>query len=129
MRKLLVASVVLLELTGCVGLMMENRYMDKAAEPVPPGYSGAWTGTIGNYLSTIKLNPDGTGLVCNSWHTHNSVERLKYSAGAIYPQSGGSLNIQVTGNQMTGKLAGAGTYRFVKDDDMIESAPYCQKNM
>lgn len=117
-----------LMLTGCVG-MTENRYMDQVSQPPPPSYLGPWTGNIGNYLSTLILNEDGTGLLCNAWHTHNSVERVKFSGGSIYPQSGGEMKITASGNSMTGSLPFAGDFRFVKDIGLKEAAPYCQDKL
>jgi hypothetical protein len=117
-----------LTLSGCAGLT-ENRYIDQPVEAPPAAYIGPWTGTIGNYLSTLVLNGDGTGRLCSAWHTYNSVERVKFSGGSVYPQSGGEMKVAVAGSQMTGSLPFAGDFRFIRDTELREAASYCQDNL
>lgn len=127
MQKIAIGLIAIISLSGCISPILKNNYMETTKEVPPEKYLGAWTGTIGNYLSTFKINPDGSGLICNSWHTHNSVERIKYNKDAIHPQSGGSLNIKFDGDKLIGKSPTfiSDTYIFLKDNDLKEAAPYC----
>jgi len=127
MKKNLLVITLLASITGCTSLTPQNNYMEISRETPPAIYIGTWTGTIGHYLSTFKINSDGSGIMCNSWHKHNSVERIKFNAGSIYPQSGSSINLSPQDNTLIGKIDsfGSGTYIFVRDDKLDEAAPYC----
>lgn len=92
MKRLFLAGVVGLALVGCVSpatQMINNKFLD--VETTPPEFSGMWTAAIGAGLSTIKLNQDGTGVMCEDNGQSANVYQLRNAGNLIYAQNGMSL--------------------------------------
>lgn len=135
--KLKISSVVLLAgliLTGCMApyeAMRANNYSKVQPEPPPPEILGAWTGTSGPYLVTIKLGPDGRGLLCASWHANESVNNVKYFGGALYLPDGMRIAVGAEGGQLVGQYdqRGMEPIRFYPDLKLVEASPYCKEKL
>jgi hypothetical protein len=111
--------------------LLNNRYMERRQETVPVGVAGDWTGTMGPYLVTVRLAADGTGLMCSSYNTNNTVINLKYAAGVLYFQDGTRMEIAKVGETLAGKTPyfGSATTKLYPDMGLSQAAPYCKKAM
>ena len=86
---LVAASLVL---GGCVSpatQMINNKFLD--VEVTPPENTGIWTTAAAGGLSSIKLNQDGTGMMCEDNGHSVNVYQLRNSNNLIYVQNGMSL--------------------------------------
>lgn len=124
----------LLALGGCAmptGDMMDNKYMERIAEPAPAGMAGDWTGTMGPYLMSLRIGSNGAGVMCSAYNTNNSVNNLKYSAGNLYFQDGTRMAAQLSGENLIGTSPyfGSSTTKLYKDPGFKQAAPYCSKNL
>jgi hypothetical protein len=124
----------LLALGGCAmptGDMMDNKYMERTAEPVPAGVAGDWTGTMGPYLLSMRIGSNGAGVMCSAYHTNNAVMNLKYSGGTLYFQDGTRLPIQPAGDNLVGTSPyfGSAKTTLYKDQGFAQAAPYCRNNL
>lgn len=91
MKKLLLLALTVC-LVGCVSpatQMINNKYLDVSA--TPPEAVGVWTASVGGGLSSIKLNQDGTGVLCEDNGNTVNVYQLRNSENLIYAQNGMSL--------------------------------------
>ena len=121
-------------LTACVmptDDMMNNRYLDIEAAPIPSNQTGFWTGTSGPYMTTLLLHKDGTGLSCSSWQTNNSLSRVKVSEGTIYFQDGARLHISGGGDEIVAKApyTFSQTINYRPDPALEHAAPYCSTQL
>lgn len=92
MKSLLVAGVLSFGLVGCVTpvtQMLDNKFLD--VEITYPEVFGIWTTAAGGGLSTIKLNQDGTGVMCEDNGHSVNIYQLRNSNNLIYVQNGMSL--------------------------------------
>lgn len=93
MKKLLLI-LPFLALGGCVtpiDQMINNKFSD--VEPTKPQVAGIWTTSVGPSLSTIKLNEDGNGLLCEDSSGYVSLNKVKYSDGKLFAQNGMILKV------------------------------------
>ncbi|WP_151820819.1 J517_1871 family lipoprotein [Acinetobacter soli] len=93
MKKIILLSLATL-LSGCVTpvtQMMNNKFSD--IEPTKPEATGIWTTSVGPGLSTIKLNEDGNGILCEDTSGHLNLNKLKYSNGQLFSQNGMILKV------------------------------------
>ena len=94
MKKILSLIATSLALVACVSPateMINNSFLDVKA--TQPQVSGVWTAAVGPGLSTIKLNQDGSGLMCESTGSQTSILKIKHSNGKLFIQSGATLTI------------------------------------
>lgn len=137
MRTKLVAMLACAALTGCAafddpyGLNRDNRFAEVAPEAPPPSYVGTWTGGTSLYLTTMRLQADGRGLLCSSMHTRESVGNVKYHSGMLYTQSGDRLTIRRDGDVLVIGFEDPSlpSYRLVPDPNLVEASPYCKSAM
>lgn len=134
MKKILICLSIAISLSGCVtpsGDMLNNKFGN--ATPVAQKYTGFWTGQIGPYTSTIKLNPDGTGYSCESMGNNqtNHFVKIKVDNQYIYFSNGGRFKLlSISGENIDVQniYMGMNTkYTFKKDDNLSNAAPYCEK--
>lgn len=93
MKKLLLI-LPFLALGGCVTpttQMLDNNFSE--VQPKAPSAAGIWTVSIGPGISTIKLEIDGTGVLCEDTSGHVVLNKIKYSDNMIYVQNGMTLKI------------------------------------
>ena len=121
-------------LAGCAmptSDLLDNQYMARVAEPVPAGTAGEWTGTMGPYLMSLRIEASGAGIVCSSYNTTNTVGNLKYSGGNLYFQDGTRAEIRPAGDTLalTSPYFGKSRSTFYRDPGLAQAAPYCKRNM
>lgn len=135
MKKLITccAGIFAIVLTGCqspVDDMMNNNFVTIKPEPIPRGLAGTWSGSMGPYLVSMKWQADGHGLYCYSYGTADVLEKLKFSAGVIYNQSGTKLELKESKPEsitvFTPYFVGD-SYILYSDPDYRNASPYCAK--
>lgn len=122
-------------LAGCAAspyqYMVDNRYGEIEPMPAPAALIGTWTGTNGPYLLTIRVNADGRGLTCASWHKHESVNNLKYADGRLYFPDGMELTMNAQGGRLmaTYDQKGMAPMHLRPDPNLVEASPYCKDKL
>lgn len=95
MKKIILLGVVVL-LGGCVTSstqMINNKFSE--VQPSTPSVSGIWTISIGSSISTIKLDSDGNGILCDDTNEHVVFNKVKYANNMIYIQNGMTLELKL----------------------------------
>lgn len=109
-----------------------NNFPAVQVIPVPPALVGAWSGSMGPYLTTLKLDPSGVGLMCTSWNGRDSVSRLKYDGNQLRMQDGSRLNIVSSNDQkmhVEAPYFGGANYTMYRDDQLVSASPYCAQQL
>lgn len=131
MKKLLIASTLgfIATLSGCA---MNNDLLSgqfSAIAPKSTDLSGYWSGNGGPWLVTIKINSDGTGLMCQSYNGKDMLDKIKVVDDVIYNQN--NLKLKVT-SKASDKLVlkadyymGA-TFNFTPDPLLKNASLYCE---
>ncbi|EEY78129.1 hypothetical protein HMPREF0012_00998 [Acinetobacter calcoaceticus RUH2202] len=95
MKKIFALSLFLL-LSGCVTpatQMVNNKFSE--IQPSTPSVSGVWTVSISPGISTIKLDSDGNGILCDDTNGHVVFNKVKYANNMIYIQNGMTLEVKL----------------------------------
>ncbi|MHC3123897.1 J517_1871 family lipoprotein [Acinetobacter sp. GN11] len=95
MKKIILLGVVVL-FGGCVTpatQMINNKFSE--VQPSIPSVSGIWTISIGPSISTIKLDSDGNGILCDDTSGHVVFNKVKYANNMIYIQNGMALEVKL----------------------------------
>jgi hypothetical protein len=95
MKKIILLGVVVL-FGGCVTpatQMINNKFSE--VQPSIPSVSGIWTISIGPSISTIKLDSDGNGILCDDTNGHVVFNKVKYVNNMIYIQNGMTLEVKL----------------------------------
>lgn len=95
MQKIIALSLVFL-LSGCISpttQMVNNKFSQM--QPTTPSVSGIWTISIGPSISTIKLDSDGNGILCDDTNGHVVFNKVKYANNMIYIQNGMVLEVKL----------------------------------
>lgn len=95
MKKIILLGVVVL-LGGCVTpatQMINNKFSE--VQPSIPSVSGIWTILISPSISTIKLDSDGNGILCDDTNGHVVFNKVKYANNMIYIQNGMALEVKL----------------------------------
>ncbi|WP_127491725.1 J517_1871 family lipoprotein [Acinetobacter calcoaceticus] len=95
MKKIFALSLFLL-LSGCVTpatQMVNNKFSE--IQPSTPSVSGVWTVSISPGISTIKLDSDGNGILCDDTSGHVVFNKVKYANNMIYIQNGMTLEVKL----------------------------------
>ncbi|MBP2603232.1 J517_1871 family lipoprotein [Acinetobacter calcoaceticus] len=95
MKKIILLGVVVL-FGGCVTpttQMINNKFSE--VQPSTPSVSGIWTISIGSSISTIKLDSDGNGILCDDTNGHVVFNKVKYANNMIYIQNGMTLEVKL----------------------------------
>lgn len=121
-------------LSGCAmnNDMMNNDFPAVAVSAPPADLVGIWTGSMGPYLATMKIEADGSGLMCSSWNGRDSVGRLKFDGRQLRSQDGARLDIKsLTPQRMVAHAAyfGGADYIMHRDDQKRSAAPYCVQQL
>ncbi|WP_156343194.1 J517_1871 family lipoprotein [Pseudomonas sp. NBRC 111134] len=133
MRKLIIIGVVGL-ISGCVASsdIMNNNFPAVVVAIPPASMVGAWTGSMGPYSTTIKVEADGGGYMCYSWNGKDVLSRIKYSGSQIVVSDGSKLDVgEVTKStmQVDANYYMGASYTMYKDDELKSASPYCSKNI
>ena len=94
MKKIVALSLIFL-LSGCVSpttQMTNNNFSE--LQPSTPSISGIWTISISPSISTIKLEADGNGILCDDTSGHVVFNKIKYANNMIYIQNGMTLEVK-----------------------------------
>jgi len=95
MQKIIALSLVFL-LSGCISpntQMTNNNFSE--VQPSTPSVSGIWTISIGPSISTIKLDSDGNGILCDDTSGHVVFNKVKYANNMIYIQNDMALEVKL----------------------------------
>ena len=131
MRILFLAFLATGALVGCatpLDDLLEGGYSEAEARPAPETLVGTWTGSMGPYLVTMVVEPDGTGRYCHSWNDKNAVSRLKYDGERFVFQDGAKAEVASSSSdkmvlRLSYKHAGESVLR--DDQGLAETSPYC----
>ncbi|MCQ4257477.1 J517_1871 family lipoprotein [Stutzerimonas stutzeri] len=139
MRALNGFSAVLLagSLTACgshdmYSDMRHNDFPNIRAVAPPAAMVGTWTGSMGPYLATLRLEPSGSGLLCSSWNGRDTVARAKYDGQQIRAQDGSRLDvvrIDSDAMEVSAPYYGGADYMLRRDDALGEAAIYCAQQL
>lgn len=95
MKKIILLGGVVL-FGGCVTpttQMINNKFSE--VQPSTPSVSGIWTISIGPSISTIKLDSDGNGILCDDTNGNVVFNKVKYANNMIYIQNGMTLEVKL----------------------------------
>lgn len=130
MKKILLISIAGLLTGGCVSpatQMIDNKFLD--VPMTPPEVTGIWTTAAAGGLSTIKLNQDGTGVMCEDNGNSVNVYQLRNSGNLIYAQNGMSLKKITITNQLlnvkTTFSAFNADMKYRADNELKLTTPRC----
>lgn len=129
--KVLITSLLIGMLSACSSVstdMANNKFPMIQAEPPPSELVGIWTGAMSSYLTTIKVEADGTGLFCYSWGTADVEQKIKYNEGRLQIQDGTNMVVaDVMGERLSlqSEYFTGGDYTYIKDNDLSEASTYC----
>lgn len=82
---------ILIALGGCaspVDDVLNNRFSQIQAQPVPVALVGRWVGSVGPYLLTMQFSGDGKGTYSYTYLGTPIVQQTKYSSGEVFVEDG-----------------------------------------
>ncbi|MGN2483490.1 J517_1871 family lipoprotein [Acinetobacter calcoaceticus] len=133
MKKIILLGVVVL-LGGCATpstQMINNKFSE--VQPSMPSVSGIWTISIGTSISTIKLDSDGNGILCDDTNGHIVFNKVKYSNNIIYIQNGMTLEVKLLNKDILESritLSASNSNMVYKADNDLKSASLkCAKEL
>ena len=134
MKKILLIGIAGLLMVGCVSpatQMIDNKFLD--AQVTQPEVAGIWTTAAAGGLSTIKLNQDGTGVMCEDNGHSVNVYQLRNSGSLIYAQNGMALKKITINNQIlnvkTTFSAFNADMKYRADNELRLATPRCAKEI
>lgn len=132
MNKIILLGVVVL-LGGCVTpstQMINNKFSEVT---LAPSVSGIWTISIGPSISTIKLDSDGNGILCDDTNGHVVFNKVKYANNMIYVQNGMILEVKLLNKDILESritLSASNSNMVYKADNDLKSASLkCAKEL
>lgn len=133
MKRYLAIGVVGL-LAGCAASsdMMNNDFPAIAPIAPPKAMIGTWTGSMGPYLTTMRFEGNGAGVMCYSWNGKDVLARLKYDGQQIRISDGMRLDVSAaspTSLKLRSNYYMGSDFSMYRDDDLSSAAPYCTKNL
>lgn len=133
MKKIILLGVVVL-FGGCVTpatQMINNKFSE--VQPSIPSVSGIWTISIGPTISTIKLDSDGNGILCDDTNGHVVFNKVKYANNMIYIQNGMALEVHLLNKDILESriMLSASTSNMVykADNDLKATSLKCAKEL
>ncbi|MCU4428527.1 J517_1871 family lipoprotein [Acinetobacter pittii] len=133
MKKIILLGLAI-SLSGCVTpvtQMINNKFSD--IEPTKPQATGIWTTSVGPGLSTIKLNEDGNGILCEDTSGYINLNKIKYSNGQIYSQNGMILKVSSIDQDKLEAKTTLSAFNinmiYKKDNDLKAASLKCAKEM
>lgn len=133
MKKLILLSLAI-SLSGCVTpstQMMNNKFSEIV--PNMPQTYGIWSTSIGPGLSTIKLDRNGSGVLCDDTGGHVLLNKIKFFNNTIYVQNGMTLEVkQLDKNvlEVRTTLSASNLHMLYKADyDLKQASLKCAKEM
>ena len=133
MKKIILLGVVVL-LGGCVTpatQMINNKFSE--LQPSIPSVSGIWTISIGPTISTIKLDSDGNGILCDDTNGHVVFNKVKYANNMIYIENGMILDVKTLNKDIiearTILSASNSNMIYKADNDLKAASLKCAKEI
>jgi hypothetical protein len=93
---------------------------------------GNWSGKIGPFVGSFKLQPDGTGKLCYSRGNVNKIEVVKYNSSAISTERDYIAVINsVSDNVLEFEVDADGVkeYTFTRDKHLKNTSWFCWKKL
>lgn len=99
--------------------------------PTHTSNSGYWTGPHSNVsVATLKLNQDGTGVICQDYQGEAKVQSIKKVGEKIYTQDGSFWTIRNEAEKsMDLAYTIGGSYKLLKDDQKTNVTPACRSKL
>ncbi|HCU76584.1 MULTISPECIES: J517_1871 family lipoprotein [Acinetobacter calcoaceticus/baumannii complex] len=99
--------------------------------PTETNNYGYWTGAHSNVsVATLKLNKDGTGIICQDYQGEAKVQSIKKLGNKVYTQDGSFWTIKSETNTNLELAYGAGgSYKLIKDDQKTNISPACKAKL
>ncbi|WP_267530326.1 J517_1871 family lipoprotein [Acinetobacter oleivorans] len=133
MQKIIALSFVFL-LGGCISpttQMVNNKFSQM--QPSTPSISGIWTISIDPSISTIKLEADGNGILCDDTSGHVVFNKVKYANNMIYIQNGMVLDVKILNKDIiearTILSASSSNMIYKADNDLKAASLKCAKEI
>lgn len=133
MKKIILLGVVVL-FGGCVTpatQMINNKFSE--LQPSIPSVSGIWTISIGPTISTIKLDSDGNGILCDDTNGHVVFNKVKYANNMIYIQNGMALEVHLLNKDILESRitlsASTSNMVYKADNDLNATSLKCAKEL
>jgi len=133
MKKIILLGVVVL-FGGCVTpatQMINNKFSE--VQPSIPSVSGIWTISIGPSISTIKLDSDGNGILCDDTNGHVVFNKVKYVNNMIYIQNGMALEVKLLNKDILESRitlsASTSNMVYKADNDLKATSLKCAKEL
>ncbi|WP_375038460.1 J517_1871 family lipoprotein [Acinetobacter sp. RW6] len=133
MKKIILLGVVVL-FGGCVTpatQMINNKFSE--VQPSIPSVSGIWTISIGPNISTIKLDSDGNGILCDDTNGHVVFNKVKYANNMIYIQNGMALEVKLLNKDILESRitlsASTSNMVYKADNDLKSASLKCAKEL
>ncbi|MCU7697535.1 hypothetical protein OD757_09900 [Acinetobacter sp. AYS6] len=131
MLSLVVAPLIL---SGCVSpttQMTNNKFSE--LQPLQPPVSGIWTISISPSISTIKLDSDGNGILCDDSSGHVVFNKVKYANNMIYIENGMTLEVKILNKDLiearTILSASSLNMIYKADNDLKAASLRCAKEI
>lgn len=133
MKKIIyLVSTVLLG--GCVTpttQIINNKFSE--VQPSMPSVSGIWTFSIDPSISTIRLDSDGNGILCEDTSGHIVLNKVKYANNMIYIQNGMVLEVRLLNKDIlearTIFSASTSNMIYEADNDLKAASLKCVKEL
>ncbi|CAI3101506.1 hypothetical protein MWMV2_MWMV2_00128 [Acinetobacter oleivorans] len=133
MQKIIALSLVFL-LSGCISPtnhMVNNKFNEEQSSM--PLVSGIWTISIGPSISTIKLEADGNGILCDDTSGHVVFNKVKYANNMIYIENGMILDVKTLNKDIiearTILSASSSNMIYKADNDLKAASLKCVKEL
>lgn len=133
MQKIIALSLVFL-LSGCVSpttQMANNKFSE--VQPSTPPVSGIWTISISPSISTIELDSDGNGVLCDDTRGHVVFNKVKYANNMIYIENGMTLEVKLLNKDIfearTILSASSSNMIYKADNDLKVASLKCVKEL
>ncbi len=125
MKKIILVALVL----GVVGCATTSNFYELS--PTQTNNPGYWTGPHSNIsVATLKVNQDGTGIICQDYQGEAKVQSIKKVGEKIYTQDGSFWTIKnETKNSMELAYGAGGSYKLLKDDQKTNVTPACKEKL
>ncbi|MCH4243761.1 J517_1871 family lipoprotein [Acinetobacter gerneri] len=126
MRKILLSLGCLVSLSGCA---TTSNFYELTSSPTDK--IGYWTGPHQNIsVATLKLNSDGTGVICQDYNGVAKVVSVKKVENKIYTQDGSFWKIKnISENKLELAYGLGGSYFLNKDVNLTLVTPACLEKL
>lgn len=111
------------------GPMDAGKYVHIEPEAAPGYAIGTWTGGLGPYVMTMKIEGDGHVATCHSWNYRDGVGKAKMAASQLYFSDGSFAEVsQSEGGLIITPLGEVKhSSEFVRDESLKLAAPSCEE--